>query len=103
MEQNNIDEINECYLGVLAKIELLTDDTDDYVAGQVVNNIEKDILEVAALYDTFADNTRNDFARTKQIILDNARKEATCKNLKEKIRIFRKLRQREEEFVNANS
>lgn len=103
MEQNNINEINECYLGVLAKIELLTDDTDGYVAGQVVNNIEKDILEVAAMYDTFADNTRNDFARSKQIILDNARKSATDKTLKEKIRIFRKLRQREEEFVKVNS
>lgn len=103
MEQNNINEINECYLGVLAKIELLTDDTDGYVAGQVVNNIEKDILEVAAMYDTFADNTRNDFARSKQIILDNARKSATDKTLKEKIRVFHKLRQREEEFVKVNS
>ena len=103
MEQNNIDEINECYLGVLAKIELLTDDTDGYIAGQVVNNIEKDILEVAAMYDTFADNTWDDFSRSKQILLDGVRIDSTNKPLKEKIRIFRKLRQREEEFIEANS
>lgn len=103
MEQNNIDEINVCYLGVLAKIELLTDDTDGYVASQVVNNIEKDILEVAAMYDIFADNTRNNFARGKQILLDDVRKETTGKPLKDKIRLFRKLRNQETEFVKANS
>lgn len=103
MEQNNINEINECYLGVLAKIELLTDDTDGYVAGQVVNNIEKDILEVAAMYDTFADNTRSNFARSKQVLLDDVRKETTGKHLKDKIRLFRKLRQQESSFVDANS
>lgn len=101
--QNNIQEINEYYLGVLAKIELLTDDIGDYVAGQVVNNIEKDILEVAAMYDIFADNTRDNFARSKQVILDNTRRAATDKTLKEKIRIFRKLRQKEIEFVKDNS
>lgn len=103
MEQNNIDEINVCYLGVLAKIELLTDVTDGYVAGQVVNNIEKDILEVAAMYDIYADNTLDMFARRKQRLLDHVRRENTNVSLKEKINLLRKLRRKEEEFVNANS
>ena len=103
MEQNNINEINECYLGVLAKIELLTADTDGYVAGQVVNNIEKDILEVAAMYDTYADNTLDMFARSKQALLDHVRRENANVSLKEKIYLLRKLRRKEEEFVNANS
>lgn len=103
MEQNNIDEINECYLGVLAKIELLTDDTNGYVAGQVVNNIEKDLLEVAAMYDIFADNTLDMFARRKQKLIDYVRIEITNVPLKDKISLLRKLRRKEEEFVNANS
>lgn len=103
MEQNNINEINEYYLGVLAKIELLTADTDGYVAGQVVNNIEKDILEVAAMYDIFADSTGNNIARNKQALLDDVRRKTTGKPLKDKISLFRKLRQQETSFVDANS
>lgn len=103
MEIQNINEINECYLGVLAKIELLTDNTDGYVAGQVVNNIEKDILEVAAMYDIFADNTLDMFARRKQKLLDYVRSEIANVPLKDKISLLRKLRRKEEEFVNANS
>ena len=33
MEQNNIQEINENYLGVLVKIDLLNEQTNDYMIG----------------------------------------------------------------------
>ena len=65
MEQNNIQEINENYLGVLVKIDLLNEQTNDYMIGQMVGYVERDILEVAAMYDTFADDNRDKFARSK--------------------------------------
>lgn len=101
MEQNNIQEINENYLGVLVKIELLNEQTNEYVIGQMVGYVERDILEVAAMYDTFADDNMDKFARSKQILLDEVRRKAKGKNAAEKKRIFSKLRKQEEEFVKS--
>lgn len=101
MEQNNIQEINENYLGVLVKIELLNEQTNDYVIGQMVGYVERDILEVAAMYDTFADDNMDKFARSKQILLDEVRRKAKGKNAAEKKRIFSKLRKQEDEFVKS--
>lgn len=101
MEQNNIQEINENYLGVLVKIELLNEQTNDYVIGQMVGYVERDILEVAAMYDTFADDNMDKFARSKQVLLDEVRRKAKGKNAAEKKRIFSALRRQEEEFVKS--
>lgn len=101
MEQNNIQEINENYLGVLVKIELLNEQTNDYMIGQMVGYVERDILEVAAMYDTFADDNRDKFARSKQILLDEVRRKTKGKNAAEKKRIFSALRRQEEEFVKS--
>lgn len=101
MEQNNIQEINENYLGVLVKIELLNEQTNDDVIGQMVGYVERDILEVAAMYDTFADDNMDKFARSKQVLLDEVRRKAKGKNAAEKKRIFSKLRKQEEEFVKS--
>ena len=101
MEQNNIQEINENYLGVLVKIELLNEQTNDYVLGQMVGYVERDILEVAAMYDMFADNNKDKFARSKQVLLDEVRRKANGKNAAEKKRIFSKLRKQEDEFVKS--
>lgn len=101
MEQNNIQEINENYLGVLVKIELLKEQTNDDVIRQMVGYVERDILEVAAMYDTFADDNMDKFARSKQILLDEVRRKAKGKNAAEKKRIFSKLRKQEEEFVKS--
>lgn len=101
MEQNNIQEINENYFGVLVKIELLNEQTNDYVLGQMVSYVERDILEVAAMYDTFADDNRDKFARSKQILLDEVRKKTKDKSAKEKKRVFAELRKQEEEFVKS--
>lgn len=101
MEQNNIQEINENYLGVLVKIELLNEQTNDDVIGQMVGYVERDILEVAAMYDTFADDNMDKFARSKQALLDEVRRKANGKNVAEKKRIFSKLRKQEEEFVKS--
>ena len=99
MEQNNIQEINENYLGVLVKIELLNEQTNDYVIGQMVGYVERDILEVAAMYDTFADDNMDKFARSKQVLLDEVRRKAKGKNAAEKKRIFSDLRRQEDEFI----
>lgn len=101
MEQNNIQEINENYLGVLVKIELLNEQTNDYVIGQMVGYVERDILEVAAMYDTFADDNMDKFARSKQVLLDEVRRKAKGKNAAEKKRIFSALRRQEDEFIRA--
>lgn len=101
MEQNNIQEINENYLGVLVKIELLNEQTNDYVLGQMVGYVERDILEVAAMYDTFADDNMDKFARSKQVLLDEVRRKAKGKNAAEKKRIFSALRRQEDEFVKS--
>ena len=101
MEQNNIQEINENYLGVLVKIELLNEQTNDYMIGQMVGYVERDILEVAAMYDTFADDNMDKFARSKQTLLDEVRRKAKGKNAAEKKRIFSALRRQEEEFVKS--
>lgn len=101
MEQNNIQEINENYLGVLVKIELLNEQTNDYVLGQMVGYVERDILEVAAMYDTFADDNMDKFARSKQVLLDEVRRKAKGKNAAEKKRIFSKLRKQEDEFIRS--
>lgn len=101
MEQNNIQEINENYLGVLVKIELLNEQTNDYVIGQMVGYVERDILEVAAMYDTFADGNMDKFARSKQILLDEVRRNAKGKNAAEKKRIFSALRRQEDEFIRS--
>ena len=101
MEQNNIQEINENYLGVLVKIELLNEQTNDYVLGQMVGYVERDILEVAAMYDMFADNNKDKFARSKQVLLDEVRRKAKGKNAAEKKRIFSALRKQEDEFIRS--
>ena len=101
MEQNNIQEINENYLGVLVKIELLNEQTNDYVIGQMVGYVERDILEVAAMYDTFADDNRDKFARSKQILLDEVRRKTKDKSAKEKKRVFTELRKQEDEFIRS--
>ena len=101
MEQNNIQEINENYLGVLVKIELLNEQTNDYVLGQMVGYVERDILEVAATYDMFADNNKDKFARSKQVLLDEVRRKAKGKNAAEKKRIFSALRKQEDEFIRS--
>ena len=101
MEQNNIQEINENYLGVLVKIELLNEQTNDDVIGQMVGYVERDILEVAAMYDTFADDNMDKFARSKQILLDEVRRKANGKNAAEKKRIFSALRRQEDEFIKS--
>lgn len=101
MEQNNIQEINENYLGVLVKIELLNEQTNDDVIGQMVGYVERDILEVAAMYDTFADDNMDKFARSKQVLLDEVRRKAKGKNAAEKKRIFSALRRQEDEFIRA--
>lgn len=101
MEQNNIQEINENYLGVLVKIELLNEQTNDYVVGQMVGYVERDILEVAAMYDTFADDNRDKFARSKQILLDEVRRKTKDKSAKEKKRVFTELRKQEDEFIRS--
>ena len=101
MEQNNIQEINENYLGVLVKIDLLNEQTNDYMIGQMVGYVERDILEVAAMYDTFADDNRDKFARSKQILLDEVRRKTKDKSAKEKKRLFAELRKQEEEFVKS--
>ena len=101
MEQNNIQEINENYLGVLVKIDLLNEQTNDYAIGQMVGYVERDILEVAAMYDTFADDNMDKFARSKQVLLDEVRRKAKGKKAAEKKRIFSKLRKQEEEFVKS--
>ena len=101
MEQNNIQEINENYLGVLVKIELLNEQTNDYVVGQMVGYVERDILEVAAMYDTFADDNRDMFARSKQILLDEVRRKTKDKSAKEKKRVFTELRKQEDEFIRS--
>ena len=101
MEQNNIQEINENYLGVLVKIELLNEQTNDDVIGQMVGYVERDILEVAAMYDTFADDNMDKFARSKQVLLDEVRRKAKGKNAAEKKRIFSALRRQEDEFVKS--
>ena len=101
MEQNNIQEINENYLGVLVKIELLNEQTNDYVLGQMIGYVERDILEVAAMYDTFADDNMDKFDRSKQVLIDEVRRKAKGKNAAEKKRIFSKLRKQEEEFVKS--
>ena len=101
MEQNNIQEINENYLGVLVKIELLNEQTNNYVVGQMVGYVERDILEVAAMYDTFADDNRDKFARSKQILLDEVRRKTKDKSAKEKKRVFTELRKQEDEFIRS--
>ena len=101
MEQNNIQEINENYLGVLVKIELLNEQTNDYMIGQMVGYVERDILEVAAMYDTFADDNMDKFARSKQVLLDEVRRKAKGKNAAEKKHIFSKLRKQEDEFIRS--
>ena len=101
MEQNNIQEINENYLGVLVKIELLNEQTNDYVIGQMVGYVERDILEVAAMYDTFADDNRDMFARSKQILLDEVRRKTKDKSAKEKKRVVAELRKQEDEFIRS--
>ena len=101
MEQNNIQEINENYLGVLVKIDLLNEQTNDYVVGQMVGYVERDILEVAAMYDTFADDNRDMFARSKQILLDEVRRKTKDKSAKEKKRVFTELRKQEDEFIRS--
>ena len=101
MEQNNIHEINENYLGVLVKIDLLNEQTNDYMIGQMVGYVERDILEVAAMYDTFADDNRDKFARSKQILLDEVRRKAKGKSAKEKKRVFAELRKQEDEFIRS--
>ena len=101
MEQNNIQEINENYLGVLVKIDLLNEQTNDYVLGQMVGYVERDILEVAAMYDTFADDNRDKFARSKQILLDEVRRKTKDKSAKEKKRVFTELRKQEDEFIRS--
>lgn len=101
MEQNNIQEINENYLGVLVKIELLNEQTSDDVIGQMVGYVERDILEVAAMYDTFADDNMDKFARSKQVLLDEVRRKAKGKNAAEKKRIFSALRRQEDEFIRS--
>ena len=101
MEQNNIQEINENYLGVLVKIDLLNEQTNDYVIGQMVGYVERDILEVAAMYDTFADDNRDKFARSKQILLDEVRSKTKVKSAKEKKCVFAELRKQEDEFIRS--
>lgn len=101
MEQNNIHEINENYLGVLVKIDLLNEQTNDYMIGQMVGYVERDILEVAAMYDTFADDNRDKFARSKQILLDEVRRKTKDKSAKEKKRVFSELRKQEDEFIRS--
>ena len=101
MEQNNIQEIDENYLGVLVKIELLNEQTSDDVIGQMVGYVERDILEVAAMYDTFADDNMDKFARSKQVLLDEVRRKAKGKNAAEKKRIFSALRRQEDEFIRS--
>ena len=101
MEQNNIQEINENYLGVLVKIDLLNEQTNDYMIGQMVGYVERDILEVAAMYDTFADDNRDKFARSKQILLDEVRRKIKDKSTKEKKRVFAELRKQEDEFIRS--
>lgn len=101
MEQNNIQEINENYLGVLVKIDLLNEQTNDYMIGQMVGYVERDILEVAAMYDTFADDNRDKFARSKQILLDEVRRKTKDKSAKEKKRVFVELRKQEDEFIRS--
>ena len=101
MEQNNIQEINENYLGVLVKIDLLNEQTNDYMIGQMVGYVERDILEVAAMYDTFADDNRDKFARNKQILLDEVRRKTKNKSAKEKKRVFAELRKQEDEFIRS--
>lgn len=103
MEQKSIEEINESYLGVLAKVELLGDGQDGYVTAQAVNHIENDILEVAAKYDIFADRTKDSFAREKQVLLDNVRRKIDGKPLSFKIRVLSKMRKLEDNFVKENS
>ena len=101
MEQNNIQEINENYLGVLVKIDLLNEQTNDYMIGQMVGYVERDILEVAAMYDTFADDNRDKFARSKQILLDEVRRKTKDKSAKETKRVFAELRKQEDEFIRS--
>ena len=101
MEQNNIQEINENYLGVLVKIDLLNEQTNDYMIGQMVGYVERDILEVAAMYDTFADDNRDKFARSKQILLDEVRRKTKDKRAKETKRVFAELRKQEDEFIRS--
>ena len=101
MEQNNIQEINENYLGVLVKIDLLNEQTNDYMIGQMVGYVERDILEVAAMYDTFADDNRDKFARSKQILLDEVRRKTKDNSTKEKKRVFAELRKQEDEFIRS--
>ena len=101
MEQNNIQEINENYLGVLVKIGLLNEQTNDYMIGQMVGYVERDILEVAAMYDTFADYNRDKFARNKQILLDEVRRKTKDKCAKEKKCVFAELRRQGDEFIRS--
>ena len=44
MEQNNIQEINENYLGVLVKIDLLNEQTNDYMIGQMALVMSMEML-----------------------------------------------------------
>ena len=103
MNQENINEINLSYLGLLAKIELLITPDNRTIAVRMLPNIERDILEVSALYDSFADNTGNPLARNKQIILDKTRRAANGKTVDEKLRIYRRLHSHEKSFIDANS
>lgn len=103
MEQNNIDEINECYLGVLAKIELICDSNNDLVAEFAIGNIEKDILEVAAKYDIYADEYGSPFARGKQNKLDTCRKLMDGMPLPKKLSVLRSLREHETKFIKSMS
>ena len=103
MENKDIEEINESYICLLTRVELLCDEHGDYVNGQIVNSVEKDLLEVAAKYDIFADKTKDSFAREKQVLLDNVRREIDGKPLSFKIRVLSKMRKLEDDFVKENS
>lgn len=103
MEQNDIQEINESYLGVLTKIELLNDSMPELVTDKNISYIERDFLEVAAKYDIYADEYKDEFARSRQRIIDRVRKLTAGKSLGEKVSILKRLRRKESEFVKENS
>lgn len=103
MEQKDIHKINESYLGVLYKIELLDERMPDVVTDINVGYIERDILEVAAKYDIYADEFKDEFARSRQRLIDRVRKMTDGKPLDEKVSVLKRLRKKENEFMKENS
>ncbi|OYP67007.1 hypothetical protein [Prevotella sp. P2-180] len=101
MELDNIQEINEGYLGVLTKIDLLDESWDTELLEKLIGYIEKDILEMAARYDVCADITRDEFARDKQRLLDAYLQRTNDKDIMYKVKTLKKLRERESAFAES--